>query len=78
MEGKLDKLIAAVNTLTDRFTVIERKLNSFKAKYDARNAKITNQEKQISELETELGSKVRFQDHYNLLNRIEAIEKEAA
>ena len=70
MKGKLNKLIAAVNTLTERLTVKKRKLDSFETKYDALNAKITKQEKLNSELETELDSKIPYQDHYDLLGRI--------
>ena len=62
---------------TERLTVMERKLDSFEAKYDALNANITKQEKLISELETELDSKIPYQDHYDLLGRIESLEKEA-
>ena len=56
---------------------MERKLDSFETTYDALNAKITKQEKLISELETKLDSKIPYQDHCDLLGRIEALEKEA-
>ena len=48
MEAKLDKVLSAIQALTDRIDSLISKLSNFKHKYDTSNAKILEQDEIIT------------------------------
>ena len=57
MEPKLDKVLSAIQALTDRIDSLESKLSNFKHKYDTLNEKILEQNEAITALENRIKKK---------------------
>ena len=77
MEAKLDKVLSVIQALTNRIDSLESKLSNFEHKYDTLNEKILEQDETITVLENLIKKKVDQADYFNLLKRIEDLEKEA-
>ena len=76
MEAKLDKVLSAIQPLTNKIDSLESKLSIFEHKYDTLNEKILEQDETITVSENRFKKKVDEADYFNLLKRIEDIEKE--
>ena len=75
VEAKLVKVLSAIQALTDRIDSLESKLSNFEHKYDTPNEKILEQDEAITALENRMKRKVDQADYFDLLHRIEDLEK---
>jgi len=75
MEAKLNAVLSAVNKLTDRIERLEKKFDNFEEKFKKINNKLEEQKDRINELDVKVEAKVTYGDYYELLGRIETLEK---
>ena len=59
MEAKLDKVLSAIQALTDGIDSLKSKLRNFEHKYHTLNEKILEQDEAIRALENQLKKKSR-------------------
>jgi len=77
MEAKLDAVLTALKILTERIESLEYKFDNFENKFEKLNKKTEEQDDRITELEVAVQAKVGYKEYYELLGRIETLEKEA-
>ena len=77
MEAKLDKVLSAIQALTDGIDSLKSKLRNFEHKYHTLNEKILEQDEAIRALENQLKKKSRSSWLFQSTKRIEDLEKKA-
>ena len=76
MEQKLDAILTAIDTFSARIRALESKVDSLDKKFNYISEELQEQKKLIIDLETKVEAKVSKEDFYELLARVESLEKQ--
>ena len=76
MEQKLDAILTVIDTFSARIHALESKVDSLDKKFNYISEELQEQKKLIIDLETKVEAKVSKEDYYELLARVESLEKQ--